>query len=304
MKTIRKAGIAFDGATFRCVEVEWSKKTTVTAMIEAQADFDISREGRTLSPEHPATGKFTAQLRSILKANKITASTMSFALPTDAMFIHVVPVDGSLQGESLKEHTAWEFSHYLDMETNGKEMITISTSLESALGGSKQMVMVAVSRKLIGFLQKVCTDLGLIRDVVDIDHLSVEKTIQYNYPEVKGYPVALFGLRSNFIDAGLLIQGESVDYRGYACSSATEVKRVVNDYIQYLKERDANQLPAALFFHGLDVSRELRIELGKETNIQSVQINTLRKIEPPKKIAHELVLGNSRFAAALGLALR
>jgi Tfp pilus assembly PilM family ATPase len=217
------------------------------------------------------------------------------------LFLTIVPNDEALEGETLKEYVNWEIGNYLEDDPNSKEIIVNSTPLQSPLGGIKQMLIVSLKRSTVGFIQKVCAELGMKRDKVEIDHLSVEKSIVFNYPEVKGYPAALVGVKSNYIDASLLVGGETIDYRNYAGS---DVRKAVLDYVKYLNERDSAQSPAALFLYGLDVPADLRQQLRKEADVQVVQMNILRKLTPPKKIDKNYLKVNPQFAAAVGLALR
>jgi Tfp pilus assembly PilM family ATPase len=301
MGAIRKVGVSFTNGKFQLAEIEHSKKTTVTALGEAETAVDFANEGKTLSANHPKLRGFVGELSSLIKSLKVEAETISFALPTQMLFLTIVPNDEALEGETLKEYVNWEIGNYLEDDPNSKEIIVNSTPLQSPLGGIKQMLIVSLKRSTVGFIQKVCAELGMKRDKVEIDHLSVEKSIVFNYPEVKGYPAALVGVKSNYIDASLLVGGETIDYRNYAGS---DVRKAVLDYVKYLNERDSAQSPAALFLYGLDVPADLRQQLRKEADVQVVQMNILRKLTPPKKIDKNYLKVNPQFAAAVGLALR
>jgi Tfp pilus assembly PilM family ATPase len=253
-----------------------------------------------LSGTHPQIPKLADELRHMLKKNKVGAEIISFAVPTESVFINLIPVDTSLYEGELKKHLQWELAQF-NPSAGPKDFVIDSHALPINNTESQDMFMVGVQRGTAAFIQKVTAELKLSMNIIDIDQFSTEKTLIANYPEILEHDIVLFGLRGNSLDASVIHEGQMTDYRSYLENDA---KKAIRDYLKYLSERYSSS-PAGLLLHGIKVTQEIVLALREETGIQqTVALNALRKVAASDKLPQPLRKESHKFAAAIGLALR
>jgi Tfp pilus assembly PilM family ATPase len=304
MKTQRHLGLSFLRGRIQAAEIEHGNHVQLTGLAERDSTIDFSQVGAQLSATHPQLPTFVAEVKELINEHKFLAGFISYALPPDPVFINMIPVDPSLNGAELNGYLQWEMEQYYP-GTSPKEFILDSHALRTAKGAPKELFMVSVRKSTVGFIQKVTADLRLKLNIIDIDQFSTEKTLLFNYPEVLDHPIVLFGLRYGFVDASLVHKGEMSDYRSYPSNADSGAKKAIHQYLQYLKEKDVQEKPAALLLHGSDISQSLILELRTETGIkQTLAINSCRKLPTSGKVSKPLLQESFRFAAAIGLALR
>jgi hypothetical protein len=304
MKSISYIGVSFLKGKIQCAVVEHKrKKRTVTVLAERDTVIDFAKAGADLSAAHPQLGTFVGEMKAFLKQEKITADTISFALPPDPMFINIIPVDPGLKGKELAQYLQWEMNQYFPA-ASPKEFIIGADSLPLESTKARQTFMVAVRRGVAAFLQKAVAGLKMNLHLIDIDQFSTEKTLITNYPEILEHEIVLFGLRKNGVDASLIHNGAMTDYRAFQYNGDPSPTKPILEYLKYLKQIDTDT-PAAILLHGIDIAQDFVVSLRKTTGIkQTLAMNSLRKIRASDKLARPMVQESYRFAAAIGLALR
>jgi Tfp pilus assembly PilM family ATPase len=299
----RSAGISFWRGKIQLAEIEHGKKTALTVLAEGPTTLDFSQAGVNLSPNHPQVATLSGEITELLRNHKIRAEALSFALPPDTIFMNIVPLPETLKGPKLTEHLRWEMSQY-STDWNPDEHVLTSHALPLREPGIRYSMMVCVKKGMVGFLQKVAGELGFRIGALDIDVFCSEKSLKFNYPEIIGHTVVLFGVRWGAVDANLVRDGELIDYRRFTAQIPGDVLNVVGSYLKYLKEREAFAEPSALFFSGLDLAPGLFQKVKSETGIQAMALNAVRKLPAAGRIYEQFLKESSRFAAAIGLALR
>ncbi len=303
MKYSRHVGISFCNGHIQLAEIELGKRKAVTALAEAQSNIDLVEAGIHLSADHPQVATLAGELKELLHRNKVSAKTISFALPAEPVFINIMPLSPTLKGPSLGDYLQWELKQYFP-NAGPKDFIVDSHPLA---GGEKEFhpaFVVGVRRGMVAFLQKVTRDLKMDLHIVDVDHLTTEKTISLNYPEVAGHHVALFCLRMTGLIGSVLRDGETIDYRSFPVQLPGDCAKTVSAYLKDLKQLDGMKDPDALFFYGLDVPPDVLKQIRSETNIQAIIVNSLRKLPVAGKIFQQYTKSSNRFAPAIGLGLR
>ncbi len=303
MTSARYLGVSFFKGRLQLAEVEHGKTLQLTNLAERETAIDFVQAGVNLAPDHPQLHTFVKELGETIKQNKISTAHISFALPADPVFINIIPVDSSLKGPDLTQYVQWEVDQYFP-NVPQKDFLTSSQPLPETTNNVKHLFVVCVRRGMVGFLQKASAELKLKLHLVDVDHFSTEKTLLQNYPEVSDHPVALFGMRYGGVDASLVLNGSMIDYRAFVAGSAEDAKKAIQQYLKYLKERNSVKDPSALFLHGNEVSPEMPKVIHKETGLQCVALNAVRKLAASGKLYKPFVQESYRFAAAIGLALR
>lgn len=304
MKPQRYLGLSFLRGRIQAAEVEHGRQVQLTGLAERDSSIDFSQVGAELNAAHPQLRTFVSELKELINQNKFMAGIISYALPPDPVFINMIPADPTLKGAELNAYLQWEMEQYFP-GTPAKEFIIDSHALRAAQGAPRDLFMVSVRKGMVGFIQKVTAELKLKLNIIDIDQFSTEKTLLFNYPEVLDHPIVLFGVRTGYVDASLVHKGEMSDYRSFRSDSSASVKKAIQQYLKYLKERDVKETPAALLLHGSDISEKLIQELRSETGIkQTLTINACRKLPTSSKVSKPLMKESYRFAAAIGLALR
>lgn len=304
MKAQRYLGLSFLKGKIQAAEIDHGNNVQLIGLAERESMLDFSQIGAELTPSHPQLPNFVEELKELIRDNKFSAGSISYAVPPDPVFINMIPADGSLQGPELTKYLQWEMEQYFP-GTSPKDFIIGSHALRAAKGAARQLFMVSLRKTTVGFLQKVTTELKLKLNVIDIDQFSTEKTVLFNYPEVLNHPIVLFGVRFGYTDASLVHKGEMSDYRSFKSESNDDVKKAVREYLLYLKQKDVPETPAALLLHGTEVPQKLILQLRTETGIkQTLAINALRKLPASSRVPKPLIQQSYRFSAAIGLALR
>jgi len=303
MKSSRHIGISFCNGHIQLAEIEQGKKKAVTVLAETETSLDLVEAGVHLSADHPQVATLAGELRDVIKRNKVAAKAISFALPAEPVFINIVPLSPSLKGQSLGEYLKWELNQYYP-DVGPKDFILDSHPLPSSDKESRPGFVVGVRRGMVTFLQKVTNNLKLDLHIIDIDHLSTEKTLSYNYPEVAGHNVALFSLRMTGVIASVVRDGGIIDYRSYPVQVPAECAKTVSTYLKHLTQLDGMETPDAIFLYGLDVPLETVKQIRSDTGTQTIVINSLRKLPAAGKIYQQFTKASNRFAPAIGLGLR
>lgn len=302
MKSTRHAGVSFLNGQIQIAEIEHGKKLTVTALGERATSIDFADVNGTLSQAHPSLSAFAGELGGLLKQEKIEAEFISFALPTEPVFINVIPVDATLEGAELASHLQWELEQF-EPHIPAKDCIISAQPLPGGDGETRNVFVVSVHRGTVGFLKKAASGLKSKLKFVDVDHFSSEKSLRFNYPELKEKVVMLIGLRRGRIDASLVLGGEVRDYRGYVTPGPQEVKTASGRYLESMKEQ-GNEMPAKVILHGIDATYGIISLIQQEIGIETLPLDAVRKLSPSKALREAYGSESSRFAAAIGLALR
>lgn len=303
MKSSRYIGISFFQGNLQLAEVEHGKKPTVLVLGERQTSVDFTNTSANLSADHPQLFTFVYELEDLMKESKASSKQISFALPTDPLFINVIPVDATLKGTELSSALQWELEQYYP-DTPFKDFIVDSHTLPLGDQDTKQMFVVAVRRGIVGFLKKATAELRLQMKLIDIDHFSTEKSLRFNYPEWQKETIALFGVRNGRIDASFVLEGEMADYRSFVTLSEADIPKAISTYLKFLKQKDGIKQPGKILLHGTGVPKEIIPQIKRETNTDTISLDAIRKLSPSKKLQESFAKESSRFAAAIGLALR
>ncbi|MBI4419012.1 MAG: pilus assembly protein PilM, partial [Ignavibacteriales bacterium] len=233
MKSTRHLGVSFCNGSIQLAEIEQGRKIVVTSLAERESSIDLVQAGIHLSAEHPQVATLAGELGEMIKRNKIATRSVSYALPADPVFINIIPLPTSLQGPALNDFLLWEIHQYFP-DAGPKDFIIDSHPLPSRMD-VKPAFVVGVRRGMVTFLQKVTSDLRMQLQLIDVDHLSTEKTISFNYPEIRDHAVGLFSLGMTGIIASIVRNGEIVHYRTYKGDIPGDVPKTINAYLKHIK---------------------------------------------------------------------
>lgn len=302
-QTPRYLGVSFLKGHIQVAEVEHGKTVRLTALIEGETSTDFAHAGAHLTANHAQLDTFVRELSSLLKRHKVSSQNISFALPPDPLFINIIPVDQTLQGQALKEYLDWEMKQYFP-EAGARDFIVGSQVIPSSDGGAQQAFVVGLRRGMVEFVQKAAAAMKMKMIIVDIDQFSTEKTVILNYPEILEHEIVLIGMRYGGLDASLIHQGQMTDYRAYTLEPGGDPTNQIQSYLKYLRDREIPP-PAALILHGININQNLVKSLRAATGIQqTVAMNAIRKLSASNNIYPAYLKEIFRFGAAIGLALR
>ncbi|MCX6134084.1 MAG: pilus assembly protein PilM [Ignavibacteriales bacterium] len=302
MRSSYYVGVSLYKGQIQLAELDHGKNKTVTALSERSTAIDFSQDNN-FSADHPQVNTFVYELEELLKENKIHSKTISFALPTEPILLTVIPVDAALQGNELNAHVQWEFEQYYP-NVAVKDYMVSAYPIPGPKDSAKEVFLVGVRRGLIAFLKRAASELRMQVHVIDIDHFSAEKTLRFCHPEVLKENVLLFGLRGSSADASMVAQGQYTDYRGFTVDGLDDLKKCVLTYKQHLEQKGGVASPTKIILYGFDVTSQIINQIQKETGIATLALDCVRNLVPSKKLYEAYVKDSSRFAAAIGLALR
>ncbi|MCI0705961.1 MAG: hypothetical protein L0Y80_00565 [Ignavibacteriae bacterium] len=302
MKSTRQLGVSFYDNRIQIAEVEQGKQPLVTVLAERESSLDMSSEGAHLSADNPKISSIVEELSGLLRQSKVNAGMISYALPTNPVFIHTFPVDPTLENEELQEYLSWELRQYFP-GSGPKDFITDAHVIPSKDKDARRTFMVGVQRGIVAFLQKVSAGLKLKLQIIDIDHFSSEKTFKANYPELQKDVAVLLGIGGSGVDASVVKNHEMVGYRSYPDASAS-LGATIKNYLKHIKQQDDVQKVAGLYLHGSQVPSDSLASLKSETGVTAFSVNAFRKLAAASSVDKALVKESHRFAAAIGLALR
>ena len=302
MRSSYYIGVSLYKGQIQLAELDHGKKITVTALTERTTSIDFSQDSN-FSADHPQLFTFVYELEELLKENKVHSKTISFALPTEPILLNVIPVDAALQPNELNAHVQWEFEQYYPT-LPVKDFLVSAYPIPGLKNNVRDVFLVGVRRGLIAFLKRAASELRLQVHVIDVDHFSAEKTLRFCHPELMKEHVLLLGLRGTSVDASLVVNGQYVDYRGFCAKDLDDLKKSVLAYKEHLGQKDGVPPPTKIILYGFDVTPHTASQIQKETGIATMALDSLRNLVLSKKLYEEYVKESSRFAAAIGLALR
>jgi Tfp pilus assembly PilM family ATPase len=302
MRSSYYLGVSLYKGQIQLAEIDHGKTKTITALGERSTAIDFSRDGN-FSSDHPQLFTFVNELEELIKENKVHSKTISFALPTEPLLMAVIPLDATLQGNELTSHLHWEFEQYYP-NAPLKDFIISGYPVPGSKKNVKQAFLVGVRKGLVAFLKRAASELRLQVYLVDIDHFSAEKTLRHAHPELIKENIMLFGIRGGGMDASLVTQGEYTDYRSFSLEHPEDLKKCIVTYKQFLEQKNGAQPPAKIVLYGFDITPQLLSQIQKETGMATVAMDAKRNLTPSKKLYEPYLKESSRFAAAIGLALR
>jgi len=302
MKSSYYIGVSLYKGQIQLAEIDHGKTKTITALGERSTAIDFTHDA-SFSADHPQLFTFVNELEELIKENKVHSKTISFALPTEPLLMTVIPLDASLQGNELTSHLQWEFGQFYP-NAQVKDFIISGYPVPGPKKNFKEAFLVGVRKGLVAFLKRAASELRLEVHLVDIDHFSAEKTLRHAHPEILKENLLLFGLRGTGVDASLVTQGSYADYRGYSCEHPEDLRKSIAGYKHYLEEKNGAQAPTKIVLYGFDVSPQLNHQIQKETGLATSGLDAARNLTPSKKLYEPYLKESSRFAAAIGLALR
>src|SRR5512139_1151517 len=130
MKSTRHLGVSFCNGNIQIAEIERGKKTSVVVLAEARTSIDLVEAGIHLSADHPQVATLVGELGDLIKRNKVSTKSVSFALPAEPVFINIVPLAASLKVQSLTDYLQWEMKQYFP-DSGPKDFILDSHPLPS-----------------------------------------------------------------------------------------------------------------------------------------------------------------------------
>ncbi len=298
IKSFRHLGVSFCRNRIQLASITHGKTPVLGALIESDSSVDLSQAGIHLSGNHPQVQILVKEIQALIDRNKIRGDAISFGLPREPVFVDIIPVDAALRGQPLKDHLRWELGQYFP-GVAAQEFIIDAVPLAS----KTRSFVVGVRRGMIEFLQSVAKQLKLAIRIVDIDHFSAEKTLRLNYPEALEGSTLLLGVRYGGIDASLLVNGDMSDYLFVAGEFPQSAPAAAAKYLSRLRDQGA-ALPRKIFFCGLILPPDIVKRTQAETGIVVEVCNPFRKLSIAGQIYQSYLKEGSRFAAAIGLALR
>jgi len=298
IKSFRHLGVSFCRNRIQLASITHGKVPALGALSECETSLDLSQAGIHLSGNHPQIQTLVKDLSTLIERNKIRGDAISFGLPREPVFVGILPVESSLQGPTLKEHMRWELGQYYPGVASQEFVIDAVPLPDKA-----RSFIVGVRRGIIEFLQSVAKQLKLPIRFVDIDHFSAEKTLRLNYPEAREGSVVLVGVRYGGIDASLIVNGELTDYLFVSGEFPQSVPTAAAKYLAHLRDLDA-AAPGKMFLCGLVLPPDVVKRTQAETGIAVEVCNPFRKLSIAGQIYQSYLKEGSRFAAAIGLALR
>jgi Tfp pilus assembly PilM family ATPase len=83
-----------------------------------------------------------------------------------------------------------------------------------------------------------------------------------------------------------------------------DLKNAIADYRQYLEQKESIESINKIVLYGYDVTAQTINHIQRETGISTMVLDAMNNLTPSKKLYDVYVKDNSRFSAAIGLALR
>ncbi len=161
-------GLNVFGNKLRMVEAKkWDGQTQLQNVVEAELEvpFDFYAVGnRDLIP------KFADEINNLIQESDLHVKTVNFALERRMVLIKRLTVDSSLSETELHQHIEWELEQLLvaarDEYNVGFESAAMTKS------GYKNVVVVAVRKAIISYLQEIFAKTSVDLSSVDVDIFS------------------------------------------------------------------------------------------------------------------------------------
>jgi Tfp pilus assembly PilM family ATPase len=299
----RHVGVSFCSGNLQVAEIEHGRHLRLLSLAQARTTLDLAQAGTNLTAQHPQVATMVKELGDLLRRNKIKGQTVSFALPSEPVFLNIVPLDPALKGKQLAEHLLWELRQH-EPSASETDVILDTLPVGPATAAIRPSLLIAVRKGMVAFLQQAARQLKLSLRIVDVDHFSAEHTVRANYPEVSGHTVLQVTVRYSGVNVSTLHNGHLMDYRFLPLHTPDDVVRTLTNYIKHRPHLEGLEEPQAILIGGAEVPADAIRRLRAETQIQVIHINALRKLRIEGKIYEPFLKKSHQFAATIGLALR
>ena len=224
---------------------------------------------------------------------------VSIALDSSSVFMHLFPMDSSLNQVEQNVHVQWELSNFIPA-FNPKEYINDVHVLRThAQEHVLDMFVVSTQKLNIFRMQELLRENKYELHIVDTNHLCGQYSLLVNYPEVKASNVVLSAVGQKRVDIGILRHGRLHDYHYCLCSSPEDAVRSIEEYM--VEHRDHG-----LYMYGNGMISDVMNELSKHSEITATKLNPFRRLPISSSFREfNMFVGQEhRFAACIGVALR
>ncbi len=279
------AGIGLDNDRATLVILKVKEKVTKLLYIEEFVKTNAEELWFLEKILHPVNRRFK-------KIKKV-----SIAIDSTSAFLHLFPLDETLNQSEQNEHIHWELSNFIK-DYNSKDYINDPHILKThAREQVADVLVVSAKRSLISDVQEALRNKGIELHIIDTNYFGAECSLLNAIPEIKTKTIGLVHLTSNSYDVGIISNARLIQYSfGIAASPEVIAERLQN----ITNESSITQI----FCCGSAGSVEFVENLGNITGIHTLFFNPFGKIKTSRCKDYTNILGSEhRFAASTGIAL-
>ena len=224
-------------------------------------------------------------------------SKVSVALDSTSVYLHLFPLDTTLNQSEQNEHIHWELGNLIPEYQASDYIYDMHILQTRAREQVAEVLVVAVKQSVILNLQEILSKRKLELHVADASFIGADHSLITNYPEVKIKNVAMISIDKKQVEIGLVSNGRLTKY---SCKKDLSSELI----IQTLRGLQQDLPVVEAYFCGTSVSPVVIDGVKNAIGVNCILLNPFRRmLERSSGDKFNTYLGTfHRFAACTGLA--
>ena len=141
--------------------------------------------------------RFAEDINRLYKTQDFQEKQAAFSLDSAMVLIKKVPIDKELADSKIEEQIKWEVDQFAISPINEyiidfEEILSTSTN-----GSAKDMLVVAVRKRIVEYLRQIFSHTDLQLKVVDVDLFSAQRALQLNYEVSSSDKIGLIDIQED-----------------------------------------------------------------------------------------------------------
>lgn len=267
--------------------------------------------------DNSAARRFAEDINRLYETQDFQEKQAAFSLDSAMVLIKKVPIDKELADSKIEEQIKWEVGQFAISPIN-EYIIDFEEILSTSKKGSaKDMLVVAVRKRIVEYLRQIFSHTDLQLKVVDVDLFSAQRALQLNYKvgnsdkiglidvqEDRAYFSILTG-RNYYLSQEVIFPTTDPESENKEDATARiiskELKRIIMDEQLGKGIEDLSQI----YLYGEAVEDRILEGLQGNNEVNVKRANPFKEVKLVSEIKEEINEGRpERFMISVGAALR
>lgn len=242
----------------------------------------------------------------IIQKKTITSNLLSFTLPNNYFLVIEIPYDDALTKKDLAEHIKWELSVIYPMYDCNDFYIQYIEVNKSSVRLENKIIVFAISKKIVGAINKFCKENKFELKYVDNAHLASNAFLHLD-KGLKKEDITLSFYIDQHYSSLIVFEGLIPFYFTIFNKNGTDFFEQLSNSLNKLASFNVNKenINRATLC-GQTVTDEFTDNISKALGVELTKINPFEKLIAEEKLkTNPLYLNQfNSFAAATGIAIR
>jgi hypothetical protein len=299
--------LSFSSDKLRLIELNRDK--TIVFIDELEYNIKLDEDFSIYSGNDVIISDLSDKITRMLGNTGKKITNAGILIETRQTFLNTIPVDFNEDKSSINSHILWELSNYYPESYKNFNIKYYRLNNSHINDNIDEVLLIAIDKKRIEFIKKVCKESELNVNIIDIDHFATERCIKEIYPEQNNGNIFLIGCKENRIDFSLLISGK-LKYFDFTLLNNKKIANIILTQLKFLHSYFSDINLAEVLIYGDGNAKHVKKYFDESGKFNSHYVNPFQtQKESPEYISFMQKFSGdesslSKFAPVYGLALK